>query len=200
MKLKSTADGLFGEQVNPYEQYIRHRPYIIDPEWQEFEATKVKLPLVKQMPGNTVFEGVEVWQYQHPFDGDKWFVLPNDIQPVNDEYNYRRSYQPLEVKEQVREEAPICKECNCAYDSDEHLVKCNRRDKTAPFDIKTITPKASNPELGVEAYTLKKDQEYKDAIKPHQQTIDLLKYVKPFGWEQAIGAIYEGIEGMLKDR
>ncbi|MCP5940271.1 hypothetical protein NL351_30615, partial [Klebsiella pneumoniae] len=56
MKLQSTADGLKAVKVNPYCTLQAHR---------DFETNNPELPLTTPMPGNTVFEGVEVWQYQY---------------------------------------------------------------------------------------------------------------------------------------
>ena len=124
MILKSTADGLKAKPVNPYlsaEQYHK---------WMEFDYNNPTLDLTEQMPGNTVFEGVEVWQGEASRE-KMWYVLSefdkDHFEVVGN--RTRKAYQPVEVKGQVREEAD---------NSDLHR------------NAHVFPPvKASNPELGV---------------------------------------------------
>lgn len=121
MKLKSTADGLFARPLSPYETW--QAQYAI---WAQDNP---ELSLTTPMPGNTVFEGVEVkfYQYQNVwyrvnFGWQLDFINRNES-PVKIKYEAVDEFQ-----ERVREEAPI--------------------DYTQPRQRKV---KASNPELGVES-------------------------------------------------
>lgn len=163
MKLKSTVDGLKAKPVNPFKQYGD----AMATEYMDFEANNPELPLTKQMPCNTVLEGVEVWQY---FKCGKWITdkdAMNTFASFN-EYKLHSFAEPrlsYEPEEQVREEAPktadekfwnnLAGACNDEDDNrsphEEYLdaIIANRK-ASGEFEDDCVTPKASNPELGVE--------------------------------------------------
>lgn len=149
MKLKSTADGLKAQPINPHEygfyvNLVTNEKTEYE-DWAKFDKENPELPLTKPMPGNTVFEGVEVWQarYYHPELpgwGDWLNCTKEHAKWGKDKFTEtRRCYQPLEVKEQVREEA------DNVYGMNELDI-----DKVTNNENVIALKKASNPELGVE--------------------------------------------------
>lgn len=135
MKLKSTADGLKAAPVNPYpvEDY-KDGFYVANFYYLEFANNNPELPLVKQMPGNTVFEGVEVKMGRSLANPD-WRPVPTKTDRYFSEI--QMFYEPIdEVKEQVREEA--LKKDNEAELTPDVLDKIRQMGENV---------KASNPEL-----------------------------------------------------
>ncbi len=62
------------------------------------------------MPGNTVFEGVEVWQWEYNEFPGRWMIDTKErCDYFHNKYGcqIQHCYQPLEFQEQVREEADI---------------------------------------------------------------------------------------------
>ena len=215
MKLQSTADGLKAVKNNPFDKVIEvfedgEIQSIDNPEWWKFEKSNPMLDLTAPMPGNTVFEGVEVWQYCK--NGIWAEVNEKEGAPM---YETRQAYQPLEVKEQVREEAqkqeydvimktyeanPDCEHCD-PNPCDKCKVRSDWFDfwkNTCP-DVNSlqrmwligfamdneipapITPKASNPELGL---TEKAIISLHDTKMPTKERLAYLKGAD-FGYQQA---------------
>ncbi len=117
MKLQSTADGLKAVKVNPFKELLDkalvtpQSDYIqLGLKFHKFEETNPELPLVQQMPGNTVFEGVDEPVYQtrsrNPANQEwmEWggvsFGAYSSVPDNNYFWDKRICYQPLEVKEQ----------------------------------------------------------------------------------------------------
>jgi hypothetical protein len=164
MKLQSTADGLKAAPVNPHpsvEVYYRAGKPVINKKWAEFNKNNPALDLTTHMPGNTVFEGVEVWQTRNGLDLEWFNCIDNKPHFIDERPDlYRRCYQPLEVKEQVREEA---EEKRFDYDhlplskADQQKLywDANAKEKMSKLlGIDNLT-EASNPELGVESEATK---------------------------------------------
>ncbi len=145
MKLKSTADGLKAVKVNPNCPATQNIDYIT------FERNNMPLDLTTPMPCNTVFEGVEVWQYQNG-DSDNWYnVIGSPTKYQIEKYGYRLAYQPFEVKEQVREEAETADENFWNDLAGDERDDENRSPREEYLDavISLRKQEASNPELGV---------------------------------------------------